>query len=99
MRGEMGKCGMDPSKLAYVLPYDQYYNLMNNAGFTDISEVGSDAVAGGRGINPRVSGVLGYFYGVPVVASEFFSELLAQLIQLQLYLFTLLRSLFHVYVA
>jgi YD repeat-containing protein len=74
MRGEMGKYGMDPSKLAYVLPYDQYYNLMNNAGFTDISEVGSDVVAGGRGINPRVSGVLGYFYGVPVVASEFFSD-------------------------
>ena len=74
MRGEMGKYGMDPSKLAYVLPYDQYYNLMNNAGFTDISEVGSDVVAGGRGINPRVSGVLGYFYGVPVVASEFFAD-------------------------
>jgi hypothetical protein len=73
LRSEMGKYGMDPSRLALILPYDQYYELMDDAGFTDISEVGNDAAAG-RGINPRVSGVLGYIYGVPVVASEFLAN-------------------------
>jgi HK97 family phage prohead protease len=76
MRSEMGKYGMDPTRLALILPYDQYYELMDDSGFTDISEVGSDAAAG-RGINPRVSGVLGYIYGVPVVASEFLANQLA----------------------
>ena len=73
MRSEMGKYGMDPTRLALILPYDQYYELMDDSGFTDISEVGNDAAAG-RGVNPRVTGVLGYIYGVPVVASEFLAN-------------------------
>jgi hypothetical protein len=73
MREEMGKYGMDPSALALILPYDQYYRLMDDAGFADISEVGNDAAAG-RGVNPRVTGTLGYVYGVPVIASEFISN-------------------------
>ena len=76
MRSEMGKYGMDPTRLALILPYDQYYELMDDSGFTDISEVGNDAAAG-RGVNPRVTGVLGYIYGVPVVASEFLTNQLA----------------------
>ena len=76
MRSEMGKYGMDPTRLALILPYDQYYELMDDSGFTDISEVGNDAAAG-RGVNPRVTGVLGYIYGVPVVASEFLANQLA----------------------
>ncbi len=76
LRQEMGKYGTDPSELALILPYDQYYKLMDDAGFADIAEVGSDAAAG-RGINPRVSGILGYVYGVPVVATEFLSNQLA----------------------
>ena len=76
MRSEMGKYGMDPTRLALILPYDQYYELMDDSGFTDISEVGNDAAAG-RGVNPRVTGVLGYIYGVPVVASEFLANQLS----------------------
>jgi len=70
IRGDMGRYGVDPTRVAYVLPYDQYYALMDDAGFADITEVGSDAVLG-RGINPRVTGILGFIYGSPVVASEF----------------------------
>ena len=69
----MGKYGMDPSQLALILPYDQYYLMMDDAGFADISEVGNDAAAG-RGVNPRVTGILGYVYGVPVIASEFLAN-------------------------
>ena len=73
VRREMGKYGMDPSQLALILPYDQYYLMMDDAGFADISEVGNDAAAG-RGVNPRVTGILGYVYGVPVIASEFLAN-------------------------
>ena len=76
MRQEMGKYGMDPAQLALILPYDRYYNLMDDAGFADISEVGNDAAAG-RGVNPRVTGTLGYVYGVPVIASEFLANVAA----------------------
>ena len=76
LRREMGKYGMDPAQLALILPYDRYYNLMDDAGFADISEVGNDAAAG-RGVNPRVTGTLGYVYGVPVLASEFLANVAA----------------------
>ena len=73
IRREMGRYGVDPTRVAFVLPYDQYYELMDDAGFSDITEVGSDAALG-RGINPRVTGVLGFIYGSPVVASEFLAN-------------------------
>jgi HK97 family phage prohead protease len=73
IRREMGRYGVDPTRVAFVLPYDQYYELMDDAGFADITEVGSDAALG-RGINPRVTGVLGFIYGSPVVASEFLAN-------------------------
>ena len=42
IRSEMGKYGMNPADVAYIVGIDQYYNLIADAGFSDVSEVGSD---------------------------------------------------------
>ncbi len=63
IRSEMGKFGVNPSDVAFIVPVDQYYNLIGDAAFSDVSEVGSDMAM------KRV-GVVGSVYGSPVVASD-----------------------------
>ena len=63
IRSEMGKFGLNPTDVAYIVPLDQYYNLINDDGFSDVSEVGSDLAF-------KRLGVVGAVYGSPVIASD-----------------------------
>jgi len=65
-RGEMGKYGINPADVAYIVSVGEYYNLINDAGFSDVSEVGSDLAA-------KVQGSMGSVYGSPVVICDQFS--------------------------
>jgi hypothetical protein len=67
MRGEMGKYGINPSDVAYIVNVEEYYNLINDSAFSDISEVGSDFAA-------KVLGTMGAVYGSPVIISDSFSR-------------------------
>lgn len=64
-RGEMGKYGISPQDVAYIVNVEEYYNLVNDAQFSDISEVGNDLAA-------KVTGVMGSVYGSPVIVSDQF---------------------------
>ena len=66
-RGEMGKYGINPADVAYIVNMEEYYNLVNDPAFSDVSEVGSDLAA-------KVTGTMGSVYGSPVVVSDHFSR-------------------------
>jgi len=66
-RGEMGKYGINPADVAYIVNMEEYYNLVNDPAFSDISEVGSDIAA-------KVQGTIGSVYGSPVVISDHFAR-------------------------
>jgi HK97 family phage prohead protease len=66
-RGEMGKYGINPADVAYIVNMEEYYNLVNDPAFSDISEVGSDIAA-------KVQGTMGSVYGSPVVSSDHFAR-------------------------
>ena len=63
LRKEMGKYGMDPSRVAYIVPNDVYYELIDASGFTDVQEVGSDLAT-------KLVGVVGSVFGSPVIATD-----------------------------
>ena len=63
IRSEMGKYGVNPNDVAYVVGIDQYYNLIADAAFSDVSEVGSDMAM-------KRIGAVGSLYGSPVVATD-----------------------------
>ena len=63
IRSEMGKYGMNPADVAYIVGLDQYYNLIADAEFSDVSEVGSDLAL-------KRLGVVGAIYGSPVIATD-----------------------------
>ena len=65
MRTKMGKYGIDPTKLVYIVSPDKYFDLLNDADFQTVTEVGSD-------IATRITGVIGAVFGTPVVISEQF---------------------------
>ena len=65
MRTKMGKYGIDPTKLVYIVSQDGYFDLLNDSEFQTVTEVGSDLAA-------RISGVIGAVYGTPVIVSEQF---------------------------
>ena len=65
MRTKMGKYGIDPTKLVYIVSQDGYFDLLNDPDFQTVTEVGSDLAT-------RISGVIGAVYGTPVVVSEQF---------------------------
>ena len=65
-RGQMGKYGIDPSRVAYIVGTEKYYDLLNsstNDGFSDITEVGSDLAT-------KITGAMGSVYGSPVIVSD-----------------------------
>ena len=66
-RGEMGKYGINPSDVAYIVNMEEYYNLVNDPAFADVSEVGNDLAA-------KVTGIMGSVYGSPVVVSDHFAR-------------------------
>jgi len=63
IRSEMGKYGMNPNDVAYIVGIDQYYNLIADAAFSDVSEVGSDTAM-------KLIGAVGSMYGSPVIATD-----------------------------
>jgi len=64
MRTDMGKYGLNPADLTYIVNQDAYYALLNDAEFENINEVGSLAT--------KVTGMVGAVYGVPVIVSDEF---------------------------
>ena len=59
----MGKYGMMPSDLVYVVSQARYYDLLADPAFADITDVGSD-------IATKITGMVGAIYGTPVVVSD-----------------------------
>lgn len=66
-RQSMGKYGMRPSDLAYVVSQKGYYDLLDDPKFQTLDEVGNDLAV-------RVTGTLGAVYGTPVVPSDEFAD-------------------------
>ena len=65
-RQGMGKYGLNPTDLAYIVSQNSYYDLLEDASFQTLDEVGSDLAA-------RVTGTIGAVYGTPVVVSDQFA--------------------------
>ena len=63
MRQSMGKYGLNPSDVTYIVGLDTYYDLLDDGQFQTLDEVGSDLAV-------RVTGALGAVYGSPIVVSE-----------------------------
>ena len=64
-RKDMGKYGIAPGDLAYVVSQARYYELIEDSGFADITDVGSDVAT-------KLTGSIGAVYGTPVVVSDSF---------------------------
>jgi len=62
-RGLMGKYGINPSEMAYVVSQECYYSLLEDPKFQTLDEVGNDLAT-------RVIGTLGAVFGTPVIVSE-----------------------------
>ena len=65
LRRSMGKYGISPSDVAYVVSQARYFELIEDAGFADITDVGSDVAT-------KITGAIGAVYGSPVVVSDSF---------------------------
>jgi hypothetical protein len=59
----MGKYGMVAGDVAYIVSQARYYDLIADAGFADITDVGSDLAT-------KISGTVGAIYGSPVIVSD-----------------------------
>ena len=65
MRKSMGKYGINPSDVAYVVSQARYYELIEDPAFADITDVGSDVAT-------KITGMIGAVYGSPVIVSDSF---------------------------
>ena len=65
-REGMGRYGVNPTDMAYIVSNDGFYDLLNDANFQTLDEVGSDLAA-------RITGTIGAVYGTPVIVSEEFA--------------------------
>jgi len=65
-RSSLGKYGLAPSDVTYVVSSDRYYDLIADPGFADITDVGSDVAT-------KLIGAIGSVYGSPVVMSDNFA--------------------------
>jgi HK97 family phage prohead protease len=65
-RKMMGKYGINPSDVAYIVSQARYYELIEDAGFADITDVGSDVAT-------KLTGAIGGVYGSPVIVSDSFA--------------------------
>ena len=66
LRKLMGKYGVDPRDLVYIVPFNLYYNWIKNDEFTSIEKVGSLATL--------LTGTIGMVAGSPVLVSQEFSQ-------------------------
>ena len=64
-RQSMGKYGVNPQDLAYIVSQNSYYDLLDDASFQTMDEVGSDLAV-------RITGTIGAVFGTPVVVSDEF---------------------------
>jgi HK97 family phage prohead protease/HK97 family phage major capsid protein len=64
-RQSMGKYGLVPSEVVYIVSQKGYYDLLDDANFQTLDEVGSDLAV-------RVTGTIGAVFGSAVVVSEEF---------------------------
>jgi len=64
-RKEMGKYGLNPSDITYIVSSNMYYDLLSDSAFQTLDEVGSDLAI-------RVVGTIGAVFGSPVIVSEEF---------------------------
>ena len=64
-RKDMGKYGLNPADVTYVVSQARYYDLIADPAFADITDVGSD-------IATKVTGMIGAVYGSPVIISDNF---------------------------
>tara|TARA_B100001094_G_scaffold332903_1_gene407216 strand:- start:2345 stop:4351 length:2007 start_codon:yes stop_codon:yes gene_type:complete len=65
-RKEMGKYGLNPSDITYIVSPNMYYDLLGDSAFQTLDEVGSDLAI-------RVVGTIGAVFGSPVIVSEEFA--------------------------
>mgnify|MGYP002876014431 FL=1 len=63
MRGLMGKYGLDPADVVYIVNTSGYYELLQDDDFAQVNQVTPELAA-------RVQGIVGEVYGSPVVASD-----------------------------
>ena len=64
-RQSMGKYGLVPSEVVYIVSQKGYYDLLDDSNFQTLDEVGSDLAV-------RVTGTIGAVFGSAVVVSEEF---------------------------
>ena len=65
LRQAMGKYGRRPGDVVYVVSLDAYYDLLDDAEFQNINEVGSEMAT-------KVTGQIGQVYGSPVIVCDEF---------------------------
>ena len=63
MRADMLKYGLNPAELALIVSFQAYNDLLADAGFQDITEVGTELAT-------KVTGVIGSIFAIPVVVSD-----------------------------
>ena len=64
-RQSMGKYGVNPQDLAYIVSQNSFYDLLDDASFQTLDEVGSDLAV-------RITGTIGAVFGTPVIVSDEF---------------------------
>ncbi len=65
-RSAMGKYGLSPTDVTFIVSQKRYYDLIADAGFADITDVGSDLAT-------KLVGSIGSVYGTPVLISDNFA--------------------------
>ena len=63
IRATMGKYGLSPADLVYIVNNEEYFNLISDAAFSDVSEVGNDTAM-------KLIGAVGSLYGTPVIVTD-----------------------------
>ena len=63
-RALMGKFGLNPEDIVYIVNQDEYYSLLQDSAFQNLNEVGAMAT--------KIKGMIGAVYGSPVIVSDEF---------------------------
>lgn len=66
IRAAMGKYGMNPADLAFIVGVSSYYDLIADSNVLTVDKFGPNATV--------LNGQLGAVYGVPIIGSEFVRE-------------------------
>ncbi len=66
MRKKMGKYGMNPADVTYIVNSQEYFNLLSDAEFQDVNLVGADVAT-------KLSGEIGSVFGSKVIVCDEFA--------------------------